>query len=62
RAYRTSVEREVGLYEQLVMPLLRQRNPEARHQVAVRLDELDSLGAKLRSALLRAAVHEQLDL
>ena len=33
RAWRTSVEREVGLYEQLVMPLLRQRNPEARHQV-----------------------------
>ena len=62
RAYRTSVEREVGLYEQLVMPLLRQRNPEARHQVAVQLDELNSLGAKLRTALLRAAVHEQLDL
>lgn len=62
RAYRTSVEREVGLYEQLVMPLLRQRNPQARNNVAAQLNELDDLGAKLRSALLRAAVHEQLDL
>ena len=31
-------------------------------QVAAQLDELNALGAKLRSALLRAAVHEQLDL
>ena len=62
RAWRTSVEREVGLYEQLVMPLLRQRNPQARSQVAAQLEELNSLGAKLRSALLRAAAHEQLDL
>jgi DNA-binding transcriptional MerR regulator len=62
RAWRTSVEREAGLYEQLVMPLLRQRNPQARGQVVAQLDELSSLGAKLRGALLRAAVHEQLDL
>jgi DNA-binding transcriptional MerR regulator len=62
RAWRTSVEREVGLYEQLVMPLLRQRNPQARTHVVSQLEELNSLGAKLRSALLRAAVHEQLDL
>ncbi len=61
RAWRTSVEREAGLYEQLVMPLLRQRNPQARGQVLSQLDELSALGAKLRSALLRASVHEQLD-
>ena len=30
RAWRTSVERESGLYEQLILPLLRQRNPQAR--------------------------------
>jgi hypothetical protein len=62
RAWRTSVEREVGLYEQLVMPLLRQRNPQARGQVVTQLEQLNALGANLRSALLRAAVHEQLDL
>jgi DNA-binding transcriptional MerR regulator len=62
RAWRTSVEREVGLYEQLVMPTLRHRNPEARSLAVAQLDELNGFGAKLRSALLRAAVREQLEL
>jgi len=62
RAWRTSVEREVGLYEQLVMPLLRQRNPQARAEAMRQLDDLNTLGAKLRNALLRAAVHQQLQL
>jgi DNA-binding transcriptional MerR regulator len=58
RAWRTSVEREVGLYEQLVMPLLRQRRPEARAEATTQLDELDSLGTKLRAALTRAAIRQ----
>ena len=63
RAWRTSVERELGLFEQLVVPLLRQRNPQSRIDAAAQLEELRSaLGAKLRSALFRAAAHEQLDL
>jgi DNA-binding transcriptional MerR regulator len=61
RAWRTSVEREAGLYEQLILPLLRQRNPQARGQVAARLDELDSLGTKLRSALMRAALRQYME-
>jgi DNA-binding transcriptional MerR regulator len=62
RAWRTSVEREVGLYEQLVVPLLRQRNPQSRGEAIAQLDELGGLGAKLRSALMRAAVRQQLEL
>jgi DNA-binding transcriptional MerR regulator len=62
RAWRTSVEREVGLYEQLVMPTLRHRNPEARSLAVAQLNELNDFGAKLRNALLRAAVHDQLEL
>jgi DNA-binding transcriptional MerR regulator len=62
RAWRTSVEREVGLYEQLVTPTLRHRNPEARSLAVAQLDELNDCAAKLRSALLRAAVREQLEL
>jgi DNA-binding transcriptional MerR regulator len=62
RAWRTSVEREVGLYEQLIMPLLRQRNPQSRAQAAQRLDELNGLGTKLRHALARATVHHQFGL
>nr|WP_116998575.1 MerR family transcriptional regulator [Desertimonas flava] len=62
RAWRTSVEREVGLFEQLVVPLLRQRNPEARVQASAQLEELGALAAKLRAALTRAATRNSLNL
>jgi DNA-binding transcriptional MerR regulator len=62
RAWRTSVEREVGLYEQLVMPILRQRNPEARSLASAHLAELNDFASKLRNALVHATVREQLDL
>jgi DNA-binding transcriptional MerR regulator len=61
RAWRTSVEREAGLYEQLILPLLRQRNPQARAQVGDRLVELDGLGTRLRAALMRAALRQYLE-
>ena len=56
RAWRNSVDREAGLFEQLVLPILRQRNPQARAQVAARLEELDHIGARLRSAMMRTAL------
>jgi DNA-binding transcriptional MerR regulator len=61
RAWRTSVEREAGLYEQLILPLLRQRNPQARAQVGARLTDLDGLGSKLRAALMRAALRQYME-
>jgi DNA-binding transcriptional MerR regulator len=61
RAWRTSVEREAGLYEQLILPVLRQRNPQARSQAASQLAELDGLGARLRSAMMRAELRQYLD-
>jgi hypothetical protein len=62
RAWRTSVEREVGLYEQLILPLLRQRHPQARAQAMEQLEELNSLGGKLRNALMRSTVRQHLEL
>jgi hypothetical protein len=38
------------------MPLLRQRNPQAREAAAQAVDELSELGGELRAALLRAAL------
>jgi hypothetical protein len=38
------------------MPLLRQRNPQAREAAAHAVDELSELGGELRAALLRAAL------
>jgi len=56
RAYKGAAEREAGLVQQVIMPLLRQRNPQARDAAAHAVDELSELGAELRSALLRAAL------
>lgn len=58
RAWRTAAEREVSLFEQVVVPLLRQRNPRARAQAAANLDELAALGAILREVLVRRALGE----
>lgn len=58
RAWRTAAEREVSLFEQVVIPLLRQRNPQARSEAAATLDELADLGAELREILVRRAVRD----
>jgi DNA-binding transcriptional MerR regulator len=58
RAWRNSADREAGLFEQVIMPLLRQRNPEARRQAATTLAELTSLGGDLRMALIDQAVRQ----
>ena len=36
RMYRTGVDREIGLIEQVIIPLLRQRNPESRQRATRR--------------------------
>jgi hypothetical protein len=56
RAWRNSADREVGIFEQVVMPLLRQRNPQAREQAEATLAEMAGLGADLRDALVRQAL------
>ena len=61
RAWRTSADREAGLYEQLILPTLRQRNPQARTQAAKHIGELDALGGQLRAAMMRAALRQYLE-
>jgi DNA-binding transcriptional MerR regulator len=56
RPYRNAVDREVGLIEQVIIPLLRQRNPESRQRAADAADELGALGQTMRATLLRAAL------
>ncbi|MGA7756289.1 MAG: MerR family transcriptional regulator [Ilumatobacteraceae bacterium] len=57
RGWRVAADREAGLLEQLIQPLLRQRNPEARAQAVSQLNELEQVGSRLRSALMRSALH-----
>ncbi|HEX2063660.1 MAG TPA: hypothetical protein VHE80_04475, partial [Acidimicrobiales bacterium] len=56
RMYKNSAEREAGLFEQIVTPLLKQRNPQARRQAVETLESLAQLGQSLRAAMLRQAV------
>ncbi|UOY02559.1 transcriptional regulator FtsR [Blastococcus sp. PRF04-17] len=60
RAYRSGVEREAGLVEQLVAPVLRARSEEARARAAEKLRELAALSAQLHTALLEARLRDLL--
>jgi DNA-binding transcriptional MerR regulator len=61
RMYRTAAEREAGFAEQVVLPLLKQRNPEARRQAVETLEELARLGQTLRGAMLRQLLRQYLE-
>ena len=52
RAWKTSADREVNLYEQRILPFLRQRNPASREEALNMLDEFMHIGGELRSALI----------
>jgi DNA-binding transcriptional MerR regulator len=60
RAYRTGAEREAGLIEQLVAPVLRARSEEARIRARDKLRELTGLSAQLHTALLEARLRDLL--
>ncbi len=60
RMYRNFAEREAVLFGQVLLPYVRQRNPEARAHLQEELVELAVLGRRLRMALLRDAVRETL--
>jgi DNA-binding transcriptional MerR regulator len=61
RSWRQSAEREAGLYEQRILPLLRQRNPQSREDAVTLLAELADLGAELRQALMTGLLRQHLD-
>ncbi len=58
KMYKTSAERESGFYEQVILPLIKQRNPASRRQALDTLAELSQLGGDMRGALLRAALRQ----
>jgi hypothetical protein len=60
RMYRNFAEREAVLFGQVLMPYVRQRNPDARVRLQEELVELATLGRQLRTVLLRDAVRETL--
>jgi DNA-binding transcriptional MerR regulator len=60
RSFRTTAERELGLVEQVVAPLVRQRSPEARGRADEVARELASLSVRLHATLVRAGLRPQL--
>jgi DNA-binding transcriptional MerR regulator len=56
RMYKLFAEREAALFEQVVAPLVRQRNPEARTRVRETTEALAQLGSRMHEFALRAAV------
>jgi DNA-binding transcriptional MerR regulator len=58
RMYRTSAEREAGVFEQLILPMIKQRNPTARRGAVETVTELARLGGELRAAMLRQALRD----
>jgi DNA-binding transcriptional MerR regulator len=60
RVYQNGAEREAGLVEQLVAPVLRARSEEARTRATEKLRELATLSAQLHGALLEARLRDLL--
>jgi DNA-binding transcriptional MerR regulator len=56
RPFKAAAEREIGLVEQVVTPLVRQRNPEARARADEVARELASLSVKLHATLVKAGL------
>lgn len=60
RSYKISAEREAGMLEQLVMPLLKQRHPDARQRAVRTVTDLADSGQRLHEVLLQDALDEAL--
>jgi DNA-binding transcriptional MerR regulator len=60
RMYKIAAEREAGMLEQLIMPMLKQRNPEARARAVATVAQLADAGESLHAALLRRALRNTL--
>jgi len=58
--YKHFAEREATFFESIVLPTLRQKNPEARRTAAQNLTDLAALSRKLKQALLRSNLRQYL--
>ena len=56
--YRHFAEREASLFEAIILPMLRQRNPDARRAATESLMDLARLARKLKQALLRSNIRQ----
>ena len=58
--YRHFAEREATFFEQLITPMLRQKNPDTRRTAVENLTDLTALSRKLKQALLTSNLRQYL--
>jgi hypothetical protein len=56
RAWKIAADKESALFEQRILPIMRQRNPGAREEAIQLLSDLVALGAQLRDALMQREI------
>jgi hypothetical protein len=56
KLFKHAAERQASLYSQVVMPLLRQRNPDARRRAHDDLTRLTELGASMQACFAKAVL------
>lgn len=57
RAFKAASDREVGLVEQVITPLLRQKNSDSKARAEEVAREIASLSIRLHASLVRAGLH-----
>lgn len=60
RQVKLAADREVGLVEQVVAPMLRQRDPQSRQRADAAIEELAALSVRLHRSLVTAGLGRQL--
>lgn len=58
RAFRSAADREIGLFGQVVGPMSRQRNPEAKSRAEETVRELAALSLRLHAALVQIGLRD----
>ncbi|MFV1989846.1 MAG: MerR family transcriptional regulator [Acidimicrobiales bacterium] len=61
RMYKTAADREAGVFEQVIMPFIKQRNSRSRREAREILVEMARLGEALHAAMLRESLRDHTD-
>jgi DNA-binding transcriptional MerR regulator len=61
RMFKTAADREASVYEQMILPLVRQRDPVAVARARSNLTDLARLGESVHRAMLRQALRPHLE-
>lgn len=59
RVFRTTADREIGLYEQVVAPMLRHRDPSARARADETVRNLAALSIRLHTTLVKNGLNQR---